>query len=177
MKKKPVYVDSLKQLEAYTGITARRLQDHLNREGSPGKTKAGRYNVAAWVKFVHAIHKNRLENLTKSKAAGGKGSSGEHQQLNELKCRELELKCQTLEEKLLILRGENIPMTEHAAELGEHLDIVVSVFAQFQDEVDARLKNPRMSKRLKEIQNRARAALRSKLQEAVENASEFDKGK
>ena len=173
MKNKPKYVESMRELAEFCNCSERKLFDHLKREGSPGKTKGGKYNVGKWGAYVANIHKERAARMREQ----SEKKSGTPAKINDTRIRKAELECEILEQKLLILKGEHISLVEHHSELAEHCAIMTGVFTQFKDEVKVRTKNPRLVKRITVIVNNALKRIRDRVSEAEERVIDMELGK
>ena len=167
----PKYVRTKKALAEYVDCSERKLHDHFNREGNPGATSSGRYNVEKWIEFVKGVHDARIQQVKAGQAATGAANEAIIQQ----RIRNLELKNEQEAQKLAEIRGQTITIEEHHDELSELAGIVNAVFTQLKNEVDVRLQDSEMSRRTDEIISQSLSRIREKVQESAAKVEKAQK--
>lgn len=108
------FADTTTELAAELGMEREHLsRRYASKTGNPGKTKNGKYDVAAWADFVANDRKRSVS------------SDGS------LRDKKLQVEIEILELKRDEIRKQLIPFSEHAAEIQSFHDVAVVVMDQW----------------------------------------------
>lgn len=134
----PKFVGSLVALADELGVARQTLTRWHREPGNPGKRSDGRYEVAAWWKFL----------LGRSRYGGGAEGYA-------AKCENIRLHCEKLEIEIAALKGRYVPkkhVAQWAAELVDKIRTVVSIIPRVAPEVVA-CTVPQAEARLKRLED------------------------